>query len=142
NNRVQDATAQRVLYHLIGVAAALHQALRSPLVARNTESPHIVEIAFASTFNDRHDMVGMPQGSGWIHSETRGFLSPFPAGQATKPAAQLFSINPAFGADAPVALEDFLSEVSRIRPEFVLMHAIYRAERAAAFWHLEPAPAA
>ena len=121
---MQDATAQRVLYHLIGVAAALHEVPGSLLVAGNTQSPHVVEVAFTSAFNDRNNMVCMPQGSGWVQSKARGFLSPFAAGQTTKPAAQLFSINPAFGADAPVALEDFLSEVSRIRPEFVLMHTV------------------
>jgi len=124
------------------MTAALHQIPRSLLVAGNAESPHIVEVAFTSAFNYCHYMVGMPQGSVWIQYKGRSLFSAFGTGQATESAAQLFGIQAAFCADAPVALKHLLPEVSRVRSELVLVDAVHRAERATAFWHLEPAPAA
>jgi hypothetical protein len=93
-------------------------------VAGNAQSPHVVEVAFASPFDDRKNMVCMPQGSGWVQSKIGSFFSALAAREAAEPAAQLFSIQPALGADPFVADENLLSEISGVRAEPVLVDAI------------------
>jgi hypothetical protein len=115
-------------------------------VAEETEGSEVVEVALASAFGYRTNVVGIPEaaaggdglhaiepearGSGWAS----GSLESVPSGDG---------IDLADSADASVAGEDMVAEIARVGSETPLMDAVVGAEGAAAFGEdFEIAPAA
>lgn len=113
-------------------------------MAPQTEGADIVEVTLAAAFNDRNNMICVPEG-------LAGALSQSPVAQQFVPSrsagvAQGSSggqgIDSTIAADAAVAEEYLLAEIPGLGPQLPLMDAIGRAEGKAPGGYLERAPAA
>jgi hypothetical protein len=91
----------------------------------------VIEIALSAAFCHRTNVIGIPQGAPAVH-----MCHPVErkSGRTVISASFLqsredgYSISLAEGADAMIAGEDLIAQVSRIRTQTVLMHAVVRAE--------------
>lgn len=113
-------------------------------MALEAQGADIGQIAFPAAFDDRKDVIGIPQASAEAAAE-----APVEEGLMTRETTQphdtppfSHAVHAADGADAPVAIENLLPEIARIGPEPPFLDTVIGAERAPAFGNLKTAPAA
>lgn len=115
-------------------------------MAGQAQGAEVLEVALAAAFGYRADVVGIPEraarGDGLHAIEVEAGDAGFAAGTLER-GVDGDGIGVAEGADAVVAGEDAIAEVAGIGAEAMLVHAVVRAEGAAAFGeNFEIAPAA
>lgn len=115
-------------------------------MAEEAEGAQVIEVALTTAFGYGTDVVGIPEGT---TGGDGGHAVESQAGDPSRAAGSLEGIvggdgvDVAEGADATVAGEDLIAEVSGVGAETPLMDAVIRAKGAAAFGEdLELAPAA
>jgi len=113
-------------------------------MAFEAERANVVEIALATAFHHRNDMVGIPEA----FSRT-GPQAPFERSFQARRTPQAFklqcctqTIYGADGAHATIPFENLFAEVAWIGTETPLLHAPSRAKRDPSFGNFQTAPAA
>jgi hypothetical protein len=109
-------------------------------VALEAEGPHVRKIAFAAAFDDRHNVIGIPQ----MPPPAPILLKLPPRGKVEFALVftEFLRIQPALRAYAAVAREHLLSQVRRVCAKLPLVDALRAAERTAALGDLAATPAA
>src|ERR1022692_4394336 len=118
---------------------ALYQRRSGYAVAFQAERAHVGEVAFASAFGDRHDVVGVPQVAAapvLVELAARGVV------ELALVLAEGFGVQAALRADAAIAQEDLFARVAGIGSQFPLVDALVGAECEAPFGDFAAAPAA
>jgi len=115
-------------------------------MAEKAEGTEVVEVALAATLGDGANVVGVPQaaaGGDGLHAVKTQASDAGGASGALQGVVRGDGVDPADGADAVVAGEDLVAEISGVGAETPLVDAVVAAEGAAAFGEdLEVAPAA
>jgi len=113
-------------------------------MAKQAEGPDVGEIALAASFNDRHNVVRIPQRFTRARTKSPVRQEQRAAGSAREPEPprSYDRVNSALGADAAVAVEDLLAKVGWLAAQFPLMHAELRAESETPARNFERAPTA
>lgn len=113
-------------------------------MAEETERPQIIEVAFAAALNHRDDVIGVPQGLPPPSSGLPVLQQPLPRSAARVSQAALFSegVDAAGCADSAVAQQDLFAQVSRLRAQLPLVHAVIGTEGITAARDFQGAPAA
>ena len=111
-------------------------------MALQAESAHVAEVAFAAAFDDRDDVVGIPERFAAFESPSGdGFLA-----RATTETANVgvlgHAICSAFGADPFIAFEDAVAQMTGITAKTPFFHAEGGAEGLTASGDFELAPTA
>src|ERR1022692_1278429 len=104
---------------------ALYQRRSGYAVAFQAERAHVGEVAFASAFGDRHDVVGVPQVAAapvLLELAARGVV------ELALVLAEGFGVQAALRADAAIAQEDLFAQVAGIGSQFPLVDARVRAK--------------
>jgi hypothetical protein len=100
-------------------------------VAAQAERAHVGEIALASAFGDRYDVVGIPN----VPTAAPFLLKPFSCGviQFALVLAKRLRVDAALRADAPVAGENPLAQIAGVgtQPPFVDTGRATKSETAA-----------
>lgn len=113
-------------------------------MAAEAESPDIGKVAASASLHHRDDVICVPKTAAIQSLQSPVSEQPHP-GSCTA-AAQVVPccdrILPACRAHAPVALKGAFTQIGGIRPQFPLVNTERGAERSAAWWNLEVAPAA
>src|ERR1700722_8233143 len=86
----------------------------TPPVALQTESAHVAEVAFATAFDHRHDMIGIPQGFAAFQTPDGCGFQASNAAEATEVGVFDDAIGAAECADAFVAFEDAFTQMGGI----------------------------
>lgn len=115
-------------------------------MTRQTECTEVVEVALTSAFCHRQDMVGIPQRPAGPDGSEAIYPQAGIASRTSRPSQCVvypYRIGSTQSAYSAITSKDLVSEVARIRAKPPLMHAVLRAERAAAARKdLQLAPAA
>lgn len=113
-------------------------------MAFETQRPDVLEIAFAATFDDGHDMIGVPKAVSGT-----GAQPPFKESFQPRGAAKTFdlpfcmqAVEPATDADTAIAFQNPLANIGRIATQTPLFHAPIRTKSQAALGNFEIAPTA
>lgn len=113
-------------------------------MATKAEGANIGYVAFASSFDDWHDVVGVPEA----------LATPVPDSPVSKqrlavctsrvsePACRADRIDAAVGADASITQEDLFAEIRGLRAKLPFVHTIPGAEGETATRNFDGAPAA
>src|SRR5271168_55645 len=99
-------------------------------MALQTQGSDVLEIAFASAFHHRDDVIGVPQrvsGTG-AQAPVQRSLQPGCPAQAFQLPLGLQAIDAAPGANAAVALQNLLANVAGVAPQAPFLHAPGRTE--------------
>jgi len=105
-------------------------------VAGEAKGAEVVEVALASTFGYRTDVVGVPEGAAagdGLHAVEGESGETIGAAGAFEGVIDGNGIGVAEGADATVAGKDLIAKVAGVSAEAVLVDAVIGAEGAAAF---------
>jgi len=127
-----------------GAAEAFTEGGGGGAVTAETEGADVGEVALAAAFDDREDVVGVPEAFAEFGFEApvgHELLAAFATG-AGEAAAFKEGVDVAEGAAALVAEEDLFAEVAGLGAEAPLVDAVCRAEGEAARRDLKRAPAA
>lgn len=115
-------------------------------MTEQAERADVVEVALASAFSDRQDVIGIPQtattrdGFHSVEAQTSG--SSWSASTLQR-SIGCDGVDLTDGAAAAVASEDLITEVARVGAQTPLVNAVVAAERTATFGEdLKIAPAA
>jgi hypothetical protein len=127
-----------------GAANSLAKLQCDRPVTSKAKGSNVIEVAFATPFCYRQNMIGIPQTFA-----DSGFESPVThQGFASSTAGPLeFAVLPdrvytTVSAPSPVTLENMFAHIPRLRTQLPLVHAILRTEREAARRHFQRAPSA
>jgi hypothetical protein len=103
------------------------QGLRGFFVTAQTKRSKIIEIAFAPTFDDWDNVIGVPQAlsTALLHSPIRHKGQALFSARIAKPAHLAYGIYMAICAPAFISEEDVLAQVGRLRSKFPFMNAIF-----------------
>ena len=115
-------------------------------VTWKAEGAEVVEVALASAFSDREDVVGVPEGAAGVDGshavEGEAGFAVWASG-SLQGVVDGNCVGLAEGADASVAGEDLVAEVAGVGAEAPLVDAVVGTEGAAALVEdFEVAPAA
>jgi hypothetical protein len=115
-------------------------------MAQQAKRPDVIEVALATAFSDRNDMVCLPKaataGDTFHPVEMQAGFACGAAG-AFQRGVGCQRVDPAYGTASAVAREDLVTQITRVGSETPLVHAVVAAEGAAAFGEdLKLAPAA
>jgi hypothetical protein len=113
-------------------------------MAAQAEGADVGEVAFATAFDDGHDVIGVPERFARTSAEApmreeRGAAGP--SGEAQL-AGSSDGVDAAIGADAAIALEYLFANIGGLGAELPLVNAELRAKREAAPRDFEGTPAA
>ena len=95
-------------------------------MATKTECTDVVDVTLAPSFDDRKNVVGVPEAPARLDTQTpvlQEFLTAGPAG-VTKLAGGSHGIQGAVRTDTLISQEDLLSEIGRLRAQLPLMHTV------------------
>jgi hypothetical protein len=109
-------------------------------VAFDAQRSHVREVAFATAFHHRHDMVRIPQVA--TAAPILFELAARPVIQLALIAAHRLSIETALRAHTGIAREYLFAQVSGIGAQPPFMYAGIGAKRESALGDSDPAPAA
>src|ERR1700678_2795239 len=117
-------------------------------MALQAQSANVLEIALASAFHHRNNMIGVPEGFSGA-SASPGAKSPSQKSFQPRGAAKTFqfpfcmqAVDSTSGANCAITLENLFAKIARIAPQAPFFHAPIRTEGHAALGNLEVAPAA
>jgi hypothetical protein len=114
-------------------------------MANETQSPQVVQIALAAAFDNRQNVIGIPQRAAGETLKSPSFeqLEAMHAAGSLQFGKGGFGVEAAGFADAPIARENLIAKIAWIGAKFPLMDAEVGAEgEAPRGWDFEVAPAA
>ncbi len=113
-------------------------------VAQQAQCPHVGQIALPSAFRNRHNMIGVPKRlpAALTHLPSLQELSPRREIQFPHVPSKRDRVGTALRANAAVAREYLVSQISRIGSQLPFMDALFRTEAPSPFRHLGSAPSA
>lgn len=113
-------------------------------MAEQAECTHIRQIALPSAFRDRHDVIRIPKRFAAALAKLPLFEESAARGevQLAHIAPQRDRIHAALRANAPIARQYFIAQISRVGPQFPFVNAGFGAESPSSFRYLRPAPSA
>jgi hypothetical protein len=121
----------------------LRQLSSRLLVAGNAQRPDVVDRALTATLDDRHNMVGVPEGDAMrrnaeLPPRTAVGTRPFwvIGGYLIDAPFQLLGIEPAFSTDALIAPKDALPHQTRAVTNRPIVDAAITTEGPASLWDL------
>jgi hypothetical protein len=96
-------------------------------VAFQAEGAHVGEVALTTAFDDRHNVVGIPE----MPAQTPLLFEDAARGVIELPLvpAESFGIDTAFGTDAAIPGEDLVAEITGVGAQLPLMNALRSAKR-------------
>jgi hypothetical protein len=113
-------------------------------VAAQAERAQVREVALAAAFDDGDDVIGLPEGAAGVARQIPIIEQALVrrAAGALQDALGDERVDAATFADAAIAFEHPVAEVAGVGAEPPFVHALIRAEGAAAFGNFDRAPAA
>ena len=104
-------------------------------MAGQAKRADVVEVALSSALGNRQDVVRVPERPPCLNSlepPQSERLSPGLTAAALEGRVRGDGVSTAGRADAAITRKDLIAQISRVRPQPPLMHAVIRAERTAA----------
>ena len=109
-----------------------------------TQGADVLEVALASAFHHRNDMIGVPES--FPRARTQAPVEKGLQAAGTAQAFQLLlcvqAIDATKSANSTISFQYFVAQVPRIGAQAPFFHAPFRTKGVAAFRHLQIAPAA